>query len=269
MCRIAGVARCSYYKWVNRVESELDKENTIIINTMIQLHSKVQGIYGYRRMKLNISRILGKKYNHKRIYRLMRSINMKSVIRRKKKNYVPSTPQITAENILNRKFYADKPNQKWLTDVTEFKLTDGTKAYLSAILDLHDNSIVSYVLERSNNNLLVFETLDKAIDANPNANPLFHSDRGFQYPNKCFKKKLDDIGSIQSMSRVGRCIDNGPMEGFWGIIKSEMYYLTKFHNFYELLQSIDKYIDFYNTRRLQEKLKGLTPIEYRSQTLVA
>lgn len=133
----------------------------------------------------------------------------------------------------------------------------------------NDNSIVSYVLGRSNNNLLVFETFDKAIDANPNASPLFHSDRGFQYTNKSFKKKLDDIGAIQSMSRVGRCIDNGPMEGFWGIIKSEMYYLTRFHNFDELVQSIDEYVDFYNTRRLQEKLKGLTPIEYRSQSLVA
>lgn len=235
---------------------------------MIQLYSEVQGIYGYRRMKLNINRLLKKKYNHKRIYRLMKSINMKSVIRRKKKNYVPSTPQVTAENILNREFHADKPNQKWLTDVTEFKLTDGTKAYLSAILDLHDNSIVSYVLGRSYNNHLVFETFDKAIEANPNASPLFHSDRGFQYTSKSFKKKLDNIGAIQSMSRVSRCIDNGPMEGFWGIIKAEMYYLTKFHNFDELQHSIDKYIDFYNKRRLQEKLKSLTPIEYRNQTLV-
>lgn len=235
---------------------------------MIQLYSEVQGIYGYRRMKLNINRLLKKKYNHKRIYRLMKSINMKSVIRRKKKNYVPSTPQVTAENILNREFHADKPNQKWLTDVTEFKLTDGTKAYLSAILDLHDNSIVSYVLGHSNNNHLVFETFDKAIEANPNASPLFHSDRGFQYTSKSFRQKLDNIGAIQSMSRVSRCIDNGPMEGFWGIIKAEMYYLTKFHNFDELQHSIDKYIDFYNKRRLQEKLKSLTPIEYRNQTLV-
>lgn len=219
-------------------------------------------------MKLNINRLLKKKYNHKRIYRLMKSINMKSVIRRKKRNYVPSTPQVTAENILNREFNADKPNQKWLTDVTEFKLTDGTKAYLSAILDLHDNSIVSYVLGRSNNNNLVFETFDKAIEANPNASPLFHSDRGFQYTSKLFKKKLDDISAIQSMSRVSRCIDNGPMEGFWGIIKAEMYYLTKFHHHDELQQAIDKYIDFYNKKRLQEKLKGLTPMEYRNQTLV-
>lgn len=269
MCRIAGIARSAYYKWLNRPESEADKENTTILDAMIQLYTEVKGIYGYRRMKLNINRILGKKYNHKRIYRLMKSINMKSVIRKKRKNYIPSTPQIAAENILNREFHADKPNQKWLSDVTEFKLTGETKAYLSAILDLHDNSIVSYVLGRSNNNLLVFETFDKAVAANPDARPLFHSDRGFQYTSKMFKKKLDDIGAIQSMSRVSRCIDNGPMEGFWGIIKSEMYYLSKFEDFQELQQAVDRYMNFYNTRRLQEKLKGLAPIEYRSQTIVA
>lgn len=147
---------------------------------MIRLYTNIHGIYGYRRMTLNISRMLGKQYNHKRIYRLMRSVNMKSVIRKKKKNYIPSTPQITAENILNREFRTDKPNQKWSTDVTEFKLTNGNKAYLSAILDLGDKSIVSYVLGHSNNNQLVFETFDLAVATNPDAKPLIHSDRGFQ-----------------------------------------------------------------------------------------
>ncbi|WP_052117325.1 IS3 family transposase, partial [Clostridium botulinum] len=243
--------------------------NKVILNTIIRLFNEVQGVYGYRRMKLNINRILRKRYNHKRIYRLMKSISMKSVIRRKRKKYIPSTPQITAENILDRNFYANKPNQKWLTDVTEFRLTDETKAYLSAILDLHDNSIISYALGKSNNNVLVLETFDKAVTSNPDASPLFHSDRGFQYTSKSFKNKLNEIGATQSMSRVGRCIDNGPMEGFWGIIKSEMYYLRKFHNFDELQLAIDEYIKFYNTKRIQEKLKGLTPIEYRNQTIVS
>lgn len=142
-------------------------------------------------------------------------------------------------------------------------------SFLSAILDLGDKSIVSHVLGHSNNNQLVFETFDLAVAANPNVKPLFHSDRGFQYTNKQFKNKLDSIGATQSMSRVGRCIDNGPMEGFWGIIKSEMYYLQKFHTYEELKQSIDEYIEFYNTRRLQKNLKGLAPIEYRNQTLIA
>lgn len=199
----------------------------------------------------------------------MKSVNMKSVIRKKRKNYVPSTPQITSENVLNRQFQADKPNEKWLTDVTEFKLTNGQKAYLSAILDLKDRSIVAYVLGHFNNNQLAFETFDLAIAANPDAKPLFHSDRGFQYTNRIFKNKLDGIGATQSMSRVGRCIDNGPMEAFWGIIKSEMYYLQKFHTYGELKEAIDEYIEFYNMRRLQKNLKGLAPIEYRNQTLAA
>ena len=136
----------------------------------------------------------------------MKSVKLTAVIRRRKKRYVKSTPQITAENILNREFVADNPNEKWLTDVTEFKLANGSKAYLSAILYIADNSIISYVIGKSNNNKLVFDTLDKAIEANPTATPLFHSDRGFQYTSKTFKYKLNAINAVQSMSRVLRCI---------------------------------------------------------------
>lgn len=152
---------------------------------------------------------------------------------------------------------------------SEFKLTNGSKAYLSAILDIGDNSIISYVIGKSNNNKLVFDTLDKAIEANPTATPLFHSNLGFQYTSKTFKHKLNEINAILSMSRVGRYIDNGPMEPFWGTLKSEMYYLRKFSTFEELEQAIDEYIKFYNIKKLQKKLKGMTPIEYRSHTLVA
>ncbi|WP_341274659.1 IS3 family transposase [Clostridium beijerinckii] len=244
LCNLAGIARSSYYKWINRSETELDKENSIILKEIVKLYEDVNGIYGYRRITMNINRLLDKQYNHKRIYRLMKSINMRSVIRKKRKHYIQSTPQITAENKLNREFYAKKPNEKWLTDVTEFKLLNGKKAYLSAIFDL-------------------------AVSANPTAKPLFHSDRGFQYTNRTFKAKLDKIKATQSMSRVSRCIDNGPMEGFWGTLKCEMYYLQKFYTYEELRQAIDEYIVFYNTKRLQKNLKGLTPIEYRNQTLVS
>ena len=269
LCNLAGIARSSYYKWLNKVETKKDKENSIIIKELTKIYDDVNGIYGYRRMTMNINRNLNKQYNHKRIYRLMKSINLQSVIRKKKKRYIKSTPQITAENVLNRDFSAATLNEKWLTDVTEFKLTNGTKAYLSAIIDLYDNSIVSYVLGHSNNNKLVFDTFDLAIERNPSASPLLHSDRGYQYTSKAFKLKLDKVSAIQSMSRIGRCIDNGPIEGFWGIIKSEMYYLRKFDNFDELKLAIDNYIEFYNNKRLQKKLKGLSPIEYRAQTLVA
>ena len=269
LCKCARISRSSYYKWLNKVETKKDKENSIIIKELTKIYDDVNGIYGYRRMTMNINRNLNKQYNHKRIYRLMKSINLQSVIRKKKKRYIKSTPQITAENVLNRDFSAATLNEKWLTDVTEFKLTNGTKAYLSAIIDLYDNSIVSYVLGHSNNNKLVFDTFDLAIERNPSASPLLHSDRGYQYTSKAFKLKLDKVSATQSMSRVGRCIDNGPIEGFWGIIKSEMYYLRKFDNFDELKLAIDNYIEFYNNKRLQKKLKGLSPIEYRAQTLVA
>lgn len=266
---MASIARSSYYKWINRSETELDKENSIILKEIVKLYEDVNGIYGYRRITMNINRLLNKQYNHKRIYRLMKSINIKSVIRKKRKSYIQSTPQITAENKLNREFYAKKPNEKWLTDVTEFKILNGQKAYLSAIFDLADKSIVSYVVGHSNNNQLVFDTFDLAVIANPYAKPLFHSDRGFQYTNRTFKAKLDKINATQSMSRVSRCIDNGPMEGFWGTLKCEMYYLHKFYTYEELKQAIDEYIVFYNTKRLQKNLKGLTPIEYRNQTLAS
>ena len=120
----------------------------------------------------------------------MKIVNLQAVIRRKKKTYVLSTPQITADNILNRNFKATTINEKWLTDVTEFKHGNGQKAYLSAIFDLGDRSIVSYVLGHSNNSSLVFNTFDLAINNNPEAGPLFHSDRGFQYTSLIFKAKL-------------------------------------------------------------------------------
>lgn len=252
LCKCARISRSSYYKWLNRKETQRDKENKEISNEIIKIYSEVKGIYGYRRITLNLNKTLGSNYNHKRIYRLMKSMNISAVIRKKRKRYVHSTPQITAENLLNRNFITENINEKWLTDVTEFKLTNGTKAYLSAILDLGDNSIVSYVLGTSNNNKLVFDTLDKAVITNPTATPLFHSDRGFQYTSKSFKLKLDAINAKQSMSRVRRCIDNGPMEGFWGILKSEMYYLEKFHTYEQLEKAIDEYIEFYNTKRIQK-----------------
>ena len=192
----------------------------------------------------------------------MKIIGLKSVIRRKKKRYVKSTPQHVAENILDREFTAEEVNQKWVTDVTEFKYGN-SKAYLSAILDLHDNSIVSYVLGHSNNNELVFKTLDQAIKANPGSTPLIHSDRGYQYTSYGFKRKVDAVGIIQSMSRVGKCIDNGPIEGFWGIIKCEKYYLNQYDTYEELTAAVDEYIEFYNEERLQKKLNGLSPLEFR------
>ncbi|MEC1718661.1 IS3 family transposase [Schinkia azotoformans] len=167
------------------------------------------------------------------------------------------------ENVLNRDFTANKPNEKWVTDVTEFKYGSSQKAYLSAIRDLYDGSMISYVLGHSNNNKLVFDTLDQATKLLDTEHPLIHSDRGFQYTLHGFKRRIDKAKMTQSMSRVGRCIDNGPMESFWGTLKSEKYYLHKYATFKDLSKAIDEYIHFYNHDRYQKRLNGLSPIEYR------
>lgn len=214
-------------------------------------------------MTIKLNREYNLHVNEKRIYRLMKALNLKSVCRRKRKTYIKSTPQVTAENILKRDFSSSTFGEKWLTDITEMKYGTGNKAYLSAILDLSDKSIVSFVLGHSNNNQLVFEIFDLAHKAYPDVRPLFHSDRRFQYTTKSFKAKLDAAGMKQSMSRVARCIDNGPMEAFCGMLKSEMYYLKKFDTYEELEKAVIEYIDYYNNHRYQKRLNCMTPIEYR------
>lgn len=267
MCTVLHIPRCSYYKWLKREKNRNELLNEQIIDWIKALYIEQNGILGYRQMTIAINRKHQVKFNKKRIRRLMRALNLRSVCRKKRRNYTPSTPEVTAENILNREFHADKANEKWLTDVTEFKWYDGPdvhKIYLSAILDLYDRRIVAYKIGTSNNNKLVFDTFDEAIEKNPNAHPLFHSDRGFQYTSKHFRAKLDAAKMVQSMSRVGRCIDNGPMEGFWGILKSEMYYLRKFSSEQTLTSAIEEYIHFYNTKRYQKRLRCMTPMEFHA-----
>ena len=269
LCGILKLNRSSYYKWLRRDNSIQEAKDKKLVDLMCILHQENNGIFGYRRMQMNLKRRFNLHCNKKRIYRVMRAIGMKSVIRRKRPNYIKSTPEITAENILNRNFIAGHMNEKWLTDVTEFKCSDGAKLYLSAILDLKDKSIVAYAIGKSNNKKLAFDTLDEAVLRYPDAKPLFHSDRGFQYTSKAFKTKLDAQGMTQSMSRVGRCIDNGPMEAFWGTIKVKMYYLDRFHDYNSLEAAIEMYIAFYNGSRYQEKLGNLAPLEYRKLILAA
>ncbi|MFD2043878.1 transposase, partial [Ornithinibacillus salinisoli] len=139
------------------------------------------------------------------------------------------------------------------------------KAYLSAIRDVYDGSIVSFVFSHRNDNQLVFRTMDLAIDIlEDGEHPLIHSDRGYQYTSREFKRKIDKAKMTHSMSRVGKCIDNAPMESFWGTLKCEKYYLRKFNTFEELSKAIDDYIYFYNHNRYQERLNGHSPMEYRT-----
>ncbi len=253
---------------MNRKETKEELENHELAQLILEYDERFNHILGYRRMTRWINKLNSKHYNRKRVRRIMQMLGIKSVIRKKKNKYLKSTPEITAENLLQRNFYAHKPNEKWATDVTEFKIIGSKqKLYLSAIIDLYDRSIVSYVVSSKNNNDLVFDTYELAIKKNPGAKPILHSDRGFQYTSKVFQAKLKEANITQSMSRVGRCIDNGPTEGFWGIIKSEMYYLKKFYSYEELESAIDDYINFYNNERLQERFNDMTPAEVRYAAL--
>lgn len=268
MCKQLEVSRSGYYKWLHRKETKEEVENKQLSIWIKEYDNKYNHILGYRRMTNWINRDKGTSFSKGRVQRIMNLLGIKALIRAKRKKYKGSTSKAIAENVLHREFLATKPNEKWATDVTEFKIpASNKKLYLSAIIDLYDRTIVSYILSNRNNNKLVFDTLDLAIESNPGAKPLVHSDRGFQYTHKLFQKKIQKNKMIQSMSRVGCCLDNAPTEGFWGIIKSEMYYNFRFENEDELIRTIKDYIYFYNNNRYQERFGNLAPMEVRRKAM--
>ena len=264
-CALLHISRSAYHKWASGKLSNRTAENEQLAEKIEQIHQESPD-KGYRRIRDDLDHDYGLQVNDKRVLRTCRVRNIKSTIKYSNHGCTRSAKncRFTAENILNRQFHADKPNEKWLTDVTEFKWYEGItvhKVCLSAILDLYDRRIVAYVIGDRNDNPLVFKTFDKAVKANPDAHPLFHSDRGFQYTNRTFHTRLERAGMTQSMSRVAHCIDNGPMEGFRGILKRERYYGKRFTGKNQLVQMIHSYIHYYNTRRVQRNLGVLTPME--------
>lgn len=260
------VTRSAYYHWLNNPRSKSECENEKIAVEIEKIHAAHSDM-GYRRIRDELERNHGICVNDKRVLRINRALHICSTIKYRRHGCTKTakSPEHIAKNYLNRQFYEEAPNQKWLTDVTEFKYHVGfekRKLYLSAILDMYDRRIVAYAIGNSNNNALVFDTFDAAIAAAPNVKPLFHSDRGFQYTSRIFHEKLRKAGMKQSMSRVAHCLDNGPMEGFWGILKREMYYGHKFTGQEELIHAIDDYIYYYNYQRFQRRLSVMTPMEY-------
>jgi transposase InsO family protein len=266
ICNELGISRSAYYKNQVRIPPQKEAQDELLCSLINGYHATFDGILGYRRMTIFINRLNQATYCERYIHRLMKKMKISARIRRRKVNRKRVRPDYVKENILARDFTASMPNEKWLTDVTEFSIPcDNRKLYLSPILDLYDNSIVEYELSFSNNNILVFKMFDRAVRNNPTAKPIFHSDRGFQYTNNTFKCKLDGAGMTQSMSRIGKCIDNGPMEGFFGILKTEMFYGKKFESMDNLIEKIRSYITFYNEKRFQKRLKCLAPMDYRNQ----
>jgi putative transposase len=257
-------ARSSYYYNVKRLgeKEKYEKEK----GEIIKIFNGNKGRYGYRRVTVEMKN-KGYKLNHKTVQRLMKEMGIKSKVRKRRYNsYKVGNENRVAENILNRQFKASRPNEKWVTDITEFSLF-GEKLYLSTILDLYNGEIITYEIKRRPVFDLVLETVKKAINKKRKEEKvILHSDQGWHYRMEGYQKLLGENEIVQSMSRKGNCLDNAVMENFFGHIKSELLYIEKFRSMEHFISELKEYIDYYNNKRIKIKLNGLSPVHYRIQS---
>ena len=265
LLELANIPRSTYYYWLEQAKNNIDKDKELK-EEIKSIFNEHKGRYGYRRIRLEL-RNRGYIVNHKKVSRLMKEMDLKSIQRKKRKKYnsYRGTVGKVADNLLKRDFKAEKPNEKWATDVTEFKLGE-KKLYLSPIIDLFNGEVVSFVLARRPVFEQVEEMIKKAFKKIPNdTNLILHSDQGWQYQMKQYQHLLKEKGIRQSMSRKGNCLDNACAENFFGILKSELYYVEQqeYTCIEELEQAIIEYIDYYNNKRIKCKLNGMSPVQYR------
>ena len=258
------ITRSDYYYQCSKTDK--DEKNDDLMNTIIAVYYAHKCRYGYRRIHLELRR-RGIEVNIKKVRRLMRRMGLagRKRNRRKYSSYKGTVGKI-AVNIIQRDFFADTPNRKWYTDVTEFNLR-GEKLYLSPILDGCGGDIVAYSISISPNLEQTMEMLDKAFAKHKDLRGLIlHTDQGWQYQHAHYQNALIEHGIIQSMSRKGNSMDNGLMENFFGLLKTEMFYgqENEYETLEDLANAIEEYIDYYNNERIKDRLKGMTPIEYRN-----
>ena len=269
LLKLAEMARSTFYYYLKKYKSNHDKYHKIK-KEIFNIFNENKGRYGYRRITLELKN-RGFNINHKTVSKLMNILGIKSIQRPKRRynSYQGSIGKI-ANNLLKRDFKADKPNQKWVTDVTEFKVHD-RKLYLSPIIDLFNGEIISYNLSKHPTFQQITDMLEKAfIKIKNNTNLILHSDQGWQYQMKIYQKMLKEKGIKQSMSRKGNCLDNSCAENFFGILKSELFYPKEkeYKNIEELEKDIKEYIEYYNNSRIKSKLKGTSPTQYRKRSLI-
>ena len=263
---IAQLPRATYYYHVKRQavpDKYLDAQAAIT-----GIYHENKGRYGYRRITADL-RNRGFGLNHKTVQRLMKKLGLVCRVRMKKYHSYKGEVGKIVPNLLERNFEAKKPNQKWVTDVTEFHLF-GQKLYLSPILDLCSRDIVSYALSDRPGLPMVIRMLNSAFAQIPDStNLILHSDQGWQYQHKHYQRMLKKKGIRQSMSRKGNCLDNAVIENFFGLLKSELLYLQKFESMQQFKAELIEYLDYYNNSRAKAKLKGLPPAVHRQQALLA
>ena len=267
LLKIIRLARSTYYYHLKQLD-QTDKNQTIKAEIQA-IFTEHKGNYGYRRITLAL-RNRGFVVNHKKVQRLMKALGLSARIRRKRK-YSSYQGEIgkKAENLIRRQFEASKPMEKCYTDVTEFAIpASSQKLYLSPVLDGFNSEIIAYNLSTSPNLAQVKMMLEQAFTEKYYENTILHSDQGWQYQHDFYHHFLEDKGIQQSMSRKGNSPDNGMMESFFGILKSEMFYGYEktFQSLNQLEQAIVDYIDYYNNKRIKVKLKGLSPVQYRTKS---
>lgn len=274
MLKLLKIAKSSYFYEIKTYE-RIDKDQEIK-SEILDIFNENQKRYGYPRVTLELQN-RGYKINHKKVQRLMKIMGLKAKQQRAKyKSYKGELSQICNNELLDvvdnkviRNFSTSRCNEKWTTDVSEFHIASG-KLYLSPILDMHNREIISYSISRNPSFNQTQEMLDKAFEQYDNLEGLiFHSDQGWQYQMYKYKEILNEKGIIQSMSRKGNCLDNSLMENFFGIMKNEMFYghEYEFESLDQLEKAMIEYIEYYNKKRITVKLKGLSPINYRQQSL--
>jgi transposase InsO family protein len=255
LLKIAEVSRAGYYKWrkTHSIRSVRLEENLLIKEHILAIH-KLHPYFGYKRMTRALSRE-GIVVNHKRVRRLMRELDITSVIR-KKRPFYGRRGSVVFKNVLNREFYAEAPYQKLVTDITYVRIGE-TFVYLSAVLDLYNNEIVAWEVSERNDLELVINTLKQLKDKPFGENALLHS--------KFYKKQLKKLGIQGSHSRRGNCHDNACIECFFSHLKTEKLYLVRPKTAEQAYKAIQQYINFYNYERFQEKYNGLSPVEFREK----
>ena len=258
------MARSVFYYHLKRLKTR-DKyaDEKDMIKSIFNEH---KGRYGYRRITSEL-RNRDTILNHKTVQRLMIQMGLKSQIRKVRyRSYKGEVGRI-APNVINRDFVAHAPNRKWATDVTQINI-GSEKLYLSPILDMFNGEIISYNISKSPNLEQVYDMLDKAFARFDSlAGLILHSDQGWQYQHHGYRKRLEEHGIIQSMSRKGNCLDNAMVENFFGIMKSELLYAEKFDSPEAFIKALDEYIDYYNNKRIKSRLKGKSPAQYRTLSI--
>lgn len=263
--QLSGLARSTYYYYLKHQNTDkYGKEKEEILD----IFNNNKGRYGYRRILIAM-RNKGYVINHKTVLKLMNSLGLKGKQRKNDQYHsYKGTVGKVADNLLKRDFYAEKPFEKLTTDVTQFNICD-SKVYLSPVLDLFNNEVVSYAVSMSPNLEQIREMLNGLFEKLPaDAKPIFHSDQGWQYQHAEYQRLLSEHNITQSMSRKGNCMDNGAMENFFGRLKVEMFYGERFESVNAFIDELKKYIHYYNNERISLKLKGMSPVQYRTHSQI-